>query len=112
MRSPFKNPFQNPFRDARLQDGEQGGADGRQGGGGFVDANGNPTDEGHAGLSPGNGRWNLASDDGAPDAPPLSPSGHSMYTESEFEAWDAAGRPSNHDYLKGSGGGWRGGGWR
>lgn len=44
----------------------------------------------------------------APPEPPLSPSGHSGYTDAEFAAWDAAGRPSNHDYLRGGGAGYGG----
>ena len=53
------------------------------------------------GGDPSQGYYNTTPPSGG--EPPPSPSGHSLYTEEEFAAWDAAGRPSNHDYLNGGG---------
>jgi hypothetical protein len=52
----------------------------------------------YIGGDPSQGTYNTTPPPGG--EPPLSPSGHSYYTDEEFAAWDAAGRPKNHDYLK------------
>ena len=74
--------FKNPWRDTRSE-AEQEPPSGAIGG------------------DPSQGYYNTTPPAGG--EPPLSPSGHSLYTDAEFEAWDAAGRPSNHDYLKSPG---------
>ncbi len=59
----------------------------------------------YIGGDPSQGRWNTAPPAGG--EPPKSPSGHNWYTDEELAAWDAAGRPPNHDYLnQGGGGSW------
>jgi len=99
--------------DARIQDeGREAGPD-ELPNGMYASAR-RPAGDGRTpiGGDPANGYYNTTPPPGG--EPPLSPSGHSYYTDEELAAWDAAGRPPNHNYLNqgGAGGAGGSGGWR